>query len=483
VAVSILGEAAVRLRPETSGFEAEAESGILGPLGPVAKKAAGLFAAAFAAEKVGEFLKDSVMQASDLSESASKVGVVFGDQAKAVQDFAHTAAVSLGQSEQQALEATGTFGNLFRAMGFTNKSSADMSESLVSLAGDLASFNNLDPTDVLMKLRSGLTGETEPLKDLGININDTILKQQALKMGLDASGPTLSAQVKAQAAYALILQQTSLAQGDFARTSGGLANQTRILSAQFTDVKANVGAGFLPFVTLGAHALTGLLMPGLLTATSYMRDFGEAVTSAAGFFHAGLFDADVTGLATATSRLGENFQLLALNAGTAANQVQARWFTFTNAMKTGGDSVIGEEPGLEGFLQRFGSGLHGLGQNAGSAFTAVRTSAVEALAPLADQLAPTWLSVKASIGSMFSTGALAGSGAGFLGFLNGIINQAAPVISGLIDKIAPVLATILPQIGNAVLSDRPHRQPGVLHPRPPHRADRPGHHAGVRAVA
>jgi hypothetical protein len=78
VAISILGEAAIRLRPNSEGFQAEAEAGIVGPLGGVAKKAAGLFAAAFAAEKVGEFLKDSVTQASDLSESTSKVGVVFG---------------------------------------------------------------------------------------------------------------------------------------------------------------------------------------------------------------------------------------------------------------------------------------------------------------------------------------------------------------------------------------------------------------------
>jgi hypothetical protein len=74
----VVGEAAVRLRPETSTFKGEAESEIDSSLPGVAKKAAGFFAAAFAAEKVGEFLKESVTQASDLSESTSKVGVVFG---------------------------------------------------------------------------------------------------------------------------------------------------------------------------------------------------------------------------------------------------------------------------------------------------------------------------------------------------------------------------------------------------------------------
>jgi hypothetical protein len=83
-----------------------------------------------------------------------------------------------------------------------------MSTKFVGLASDLASFNNTDPAQALDALRSGLTGETEPLKQYGINLNDAALKQEALRLGLDASGPTLSASAKAQAAYSLIMQQS-----------------------------------------------------------------------------------------------------------------------------------------------------------------------------------------------------------------------------------------------------------------------------------
>jgi hypothetical protein len=107
-----------------------------------------------------------------------------------------------------------------------------MSTSMVGLASDLASFNNTDPAEALEALRAGLTGETEPLKRYGINLNDATLKAEAMRLGLDTTGSTLSANTKAQAAYSLIMQQSSLAQGDFARTSAGLANQQRIMSSQ-----------------------------------------------------------------------------------------------------------------------------------------------------------------------------------------------------------------------------------------------------------
>ncbi|HSV29709.1 MAG TPA: hypothetical protein VLL76_09115, partial [Candidatus Omnitrophota bacterium] len=193
-------------------------------------------------------LGSTIGPASDLAESASKVGVVFGEQADVVKAFADTAAAALGMTEQEALAAAGTYGNLFRAMNMGEDVSAEMSTALVGLAADLASFNNMDPSEVLDKLRAGLTGETEPLKTLGVNMNQAALEAKALEMGLlDASGE-MTAAAKAQAAYAIIMEQTALAQGDFARTSEGLANQQRILKAQLGDLRATVGAALLPAI-------------------------------------------------------------------------------------------------------------------------------------------------------------------------------------------------------------------------------------------
>ena len=106
-----------------------------------------------------------------------------------------------------------------------------MSQGLVQLAADLASFNNIGVDEALLKLQSGLVGETEPLRALGVNLNAAAVQAEALKMGLAANVETLTAADMAQARYALILQQTTTAQGDLARTSDGWANQNRILQA------------------------------------------------------------------------------------------------------------------------------------------------------------------------------------------------------------------------------------------------------------
>lgn len=208
-----------------------------------------LAAAGAAVTALGGLMASSIGPASDLNETVSKASVVFGGADAYVLKFGKSAASSLGMSENAAIGAAATYGNLFRSMGMGTTTSAEMSVELVKLAGDLASFNNLDPTEVLDKLRAGLTGETEPLKTLGVNLSAAAVEAQAMKMGLVGAGKEMSASAKAQATYALIMQQTSLAQGDFARTSGGLANQQRILGATFENVKSTIGTALLPVVT------------------------------------------------------------------------------------------------------------------------------------------------------------------------------------------------------------------------------------------
>jgi hypothetical protein len=191
----------------------------------------------------------AIKKASDLSETVNKVGVVFKNQTPLVLAFGKDAASSMGLTEQAALEAAATFGNLFTAMKLPVAKSAEMSDKLVQLASDLASFNNIDPAVALEKLQSGITGQFRPLKELGVNIDQASIKQEAFRLGLIKTTKTaLTPAIKAQAAYSLIFQQTKTAQGDFARTSGGLANQVRILKANFDDLLASLGTAALPGV-------------------------------------------------------------------------------------------------------------------------------------------------------------------------------------------------------------------------------------------
>lgn len=201
----------------------------------------------------------SIKAASDLNESMNKVDVVFGQSATSVQAWATTAAESFGQSQRQALEAAGTFGNLFTTMGMGVEESAKMSMGLVELASDLASFNNIDPTVALEKLRAGLVGEVEPLRTLGINLSAAAVQAKAMEMGLADANGQLSQSALAQARYALILEQSKNAQGDFARTSDGLANSQRILKAELADAAAQLGQQLLPYALKAVQAITSLV--------------------------------------------------------------------------------------------------------------------------------------------------------------------------------------------------------------------------------
>lgn len=207
------------------------------------------------------FGKKAVAAASDLNESTGKAQVVFGAASGAVLKFGDSAAKGLGQSKQQAIEAAGSFGALFVAMGIGQKPAADLSISIVKLASDLASFNNSSPDEALTALRSGLIGETEPLRAFGVNLSAVAVQNEAVRLGLAKTPASASAAAKAQAAYSLILAQTKTAQGDFARTAGGAANQQRILAAQSADLAATAGKLLLPALIGLEKVAIGLARP------------------------------------------------------------------------------------------------------------------------------------------------------------------------------------------------------------------------------
>jgi len=221
-------------------------------------------AAAGAAVGVTRFAAQSVGAASDLDESLSKTRTVFGDASDAVEKFAQDAATNLGLSEQAALEATSTFGNLFTAMGINTGKASSLSQEIVQLAADLASFNNIEVEEAIIALRSGLVGETEPLRRLGVNLSAARINAEALSSGLVETKGQIDAAAKAQAAFNLIMDDTATAQGDFARTSDGLANTTRTLQAAVQDAQATIGRSFVEAILRATNAMGG---PGGLEAT------------------------------------------------------------------------------------------------------------------------------------------------------------------------------------------------------------------------
>ncbi len=193
--------------------------------------------------------KSAISAASNLGEQINKTSVVFRGSEGDILSWAKTTATSFGISNRAALEAAGTFGNMLVPMGFARDRAGEMSKKMVELAADMASFNNASPEEVLEALRSGLAGETEPLRRFGVFLSDARLKQEALNMGLYDGKGALDASTKAAATYAVILKDTKDAQGDFSETSDSLANQQRILRAQLENLSATAGKALLPIVT------------------------------------------------------------------------------------------------------------------------------------------------------------------------------------------------------------------------------------------
>lgn len=191
----------------------------------------------------------SVKMASDYEESLNKVNVAFGNSNESVKSFAKTTLDTFGIAEGTALDMAALFGDMATSMGLPQAEAANLSTSLVGLAGDLASFKNIGIEQATTALNGVFTGETESLKLLGIVMTEANLAQFALTQGITKSVKEMSQAEKVQLRYAFVMDKTKNAQGDFARTSGGAANQTRVLRERFKEIGQQLGAIILPAFT------------------------------------------------------------------------------------------------------------------------------------------------------------------------------------------------------------------------------------------
>jgi hypothetical protein len=232
---------------------------------------------AFGVAAVINFGKECINVASDLNEVQNVVDTTFGKSEGKIEDFASTSATQFGLSTLAAKQYTGTIGAMFKSMGFTTDAAADMSTKIAGLSGDLASFYNLSTDEAFEKLRSGISGETEPLKQLGINLSEANLSAYALKEGVTKAYDKLSEQQKALIRYNYILSVTKDSQGDFAKTSNSWANQVRILSLNFDTLKATLGKAFIAVLTPVLQTVNQLVS-GLTYAASIFTDFVGILT-------------------------------------------------------------------------------------------------------------------------------------------------------------------------------------------------------------
>lgn len=194
------------------------------------------------------FATSAFKASSDAAELQSAFDQTFGSMSATMTKWAEDTGDALGRSTQEMQKAANTFGIFFNTAVDPAKAAA-MSQTFAKLAQDLGSFYNVDTETAIEKLRSGLSGESEPLRDFGVFLTEASVKAKALELGLTGVGNELTEQEKIAARYALIMEQTSNAQGDVERTSGGTANQLRRAQAAFEELQVVIGTKLLPVLT------------------------------------------------------------------------------------------------------------------------------------------------------------------------------------------------------------------------------------------
>lgn len=267
------------------------------------KKLGGFIAAAFSIRELALFTKQCLNLGSSLTEVQNVVNVTFGSMASQIDDFSKRALNSFGLSELSAKTFTSRLGAMLKSSGLVGQNLVNMSEGLTALSGNLASFYNISQQDAYDKIRSGLAGMIEPLRQLGINMSIANLQLFAQKQGLTGSVDKMSQANQMMLRYQYLMSVSKDAQGDFIRTQNTWANQTRLLTENWKAFEMTMGQAFINILT---PVLRGLntLMKVLETAAAYFKAFtvmlfGDASagatvktsTDAAGASMAGLGDA------------------------------------------------------------------------------------------------------------------------------------------------------------------------------------------------
>lgn len=247
-------------------------------------------AAALSVGAVVTFTKSCLDLGSNLSEVQNVVDVTFGSMNQKVNDFAKNAITNFGLSETVSKKMMGTYGAMSKAFGFSTDKSYEMSEAITGLTADVASFYNLSTDEAATKMKSIWTGETESLKELGVVMTQTALDQYAMNNGFGKTTAKMTEQEKVMLRYQFVQSQLSAASGDFIRTQDGWANQTRVLTLRFEQLKATLGQGFINLFTpivKGINILLGKmqeLADGFLNLTALItgnKDVASGIGSIA----------------------------------------------------------------------------------------------------------------------------------------------------------------------------------------------------------
>lgn len=245
--------------------------------------------------------KSAIEFSSDMIEVRNVINGVFGDASDDIESFAKSAISNFGLTQLQASKMLGVFGGMLEASNIVGEAQTKMSKNLTALSGDIASFYNIDVDEAFNKLKSGLAGETEPLRAFGLNMTVANLEAYALSKGIDQSWKSMNQATQQTLRYNYILEHLAVTQGDFARTSMTWANQVRLLSSNFQQLLSILGGAAIKVLYPVVTILNQIVSLAIQASSRLSNMFGFDYKSLESQFGVG---ADLSGISALDTDMG-----------------------------------------------------------------------------------------------------------------------------------------------------------------------------------
>jgi len=203
----------------------------------------------------------TVIDASlDMIETNNLFAVSMGDALDSATEFVNKMSEVTGLDVTGLKNSVGTFALLSRSTGMSTDNAEVLSTNLTKLSLDLSSLFNVPVAQAMQDLRSGLVGQSETVYKYGLDVTEASLKQEAMNQGIEKSVRNMSQGEKMGLRYSVMLKQSTLAHGDFARTINEPANQLRILGERFVTLTRSIGNIFIPMLRIVLPYLNGIVI-------------------------------------------------------------------------------------------------------------------------------------------------------------------------------------------------------------------------------
>lgn len=201
----------------------------------------------------------AIESASNLEKVQNALDVTFGDDAGRVETWAASAREQFGLTELQAKQYTSTLGAMLKGMDVSGPQMLEMSTGLAGLAADMASFYNMDSETAFNEISKGLTGQSDKLRQLGVDLSDANMEAYALSEGMGKTFQQMSSGEQAVLRYQYLMKETAAVQGNFAKTSESLAGNMQMLETNWNELLVGVGEAIEPLVSGTVDVLNDVL--------------------------------------------------------------------------------------------------------------------------------------------------------------------------------------------------------------------------------